>query len=108
MEPGSLRERCCSLNSPGSSLLGLQMTNSLLCPHVAFSLCACIPGASYIVLISSSYDTSQIGREGNGNPLQYSCLENPMDGGGWWAAVHGVAKSWTRLSNSLSLFTYMH
>ena len=30
--------------------------------------------------------------EGNGNPLQYSCLENPMDGGAWWAAVHGVAK----------------
>ena len=33
--------------------------------------------------------------EGNGTPLQYSCLENPMDGGPWWAAVRGVAKSWT-------------
>ena len=33
------------------------------------------------------------GREGNGTPLQYSCLENPMDGGAWWAAVHGVAES---------------
>ena len=33
--------------------------------------------------------------EGNGNPLQYSCLENPMDGGVWWATVHGVAKSRT-------------
>ena len=33
--------------------------------------------------------------EGNGTPLQYSCLENPMDGGAWWAAAHGVAKSWT-------------
>ena len=33
--------------------------------------------------------------EGNGNPLQYSCLENPMDRGAWWAAVHGVAKSQT-------------
>ena len=33
--------------------------------------------------------------EGNGNPLQYSCLENPMDGGAWWATVHGVAKVWT-------------
>ena len=31
----------------------------------------------------------------NGNPLQYSCLENPMDRGAWWATVHGVAKSWT-------------
>ena len=37
-------------------------------------------------------------REGNGNPLQYSCLGNPRDGGAWWAAVHGVAKSRTRLS----------
>ena len=36
-------------------------------------------------------------REGNGTPLQSSCLENPMDGGAWWAAVHGVAGSWTRL-----------
>ena len=37
--------------------------------------------------------------EGNGTPLQYSCLENPMDGGAWWAAVHGVAKSRTWLSD---------
>ena len=35
--------------------------------------------------------------EGNGNPLQCSCLENPRDGGAWWAAVYGVAQSWTRL-----------
>ena len=40
--------------------------------------------------------------EGNGNPLQYSCLENSMVGGAWWATVHGVAKSQTRLSD----FTY--
>ena len=37
--------------------------------------------------------------EGNGNPLQYSCLENPMDGEAWWATVHGVAKSQTWLSD---------
>ena len=37
--------------------------------------------------------------EGNGNPLQYSCLENPMDGGAWLASVHEVAKSQTRLSD---------
>ena len=36
-------------------------------------------------------------REGNGDPLQYSGLENPMDRGAWWAAVYGVAQSWTRL-----------
>ena len=35
--------------------------------------------------------------EGNGNPLQYSCPGNPMDRGAWWAAVYGVAQSWTRL-----------
>ena len=38
------------------------------------------------------------GSEGNGTPLQYSCLENPMDRGAWWATIHGVAKSRTRLS----------
>ena len=43
-------------------------------------------------------------REGNCTPLQYSCLENPMDGGAWSVAVHGVTKSWTRLSN----FTFTH
>ena len=49
-------------------------------------------------------------REGNGNPLQCSCLENPRDGGAWWAAVYGVAQSRTRLkrlsSSSSSLLTW--
>ena len=44
--------------------------------------------------------------EGNGNPLQYSCLENPMDGGAWWAAVHGVAKSRTLLSHFTFTFHF--
>ena len=43
---------------------------------------------------------------GNGHPLQYSCLENPMDGGDWRATVHGVAKSWRRLSNSTRTHTH--
>ena len=43
--------------------------------------------------------------ERNGNPLQYSCLENPMDGGAWWATVHGVAKSRTRLSDFTFTFS---
>ena len=38
--------------------------------------------------------------EGDGNPLQYSWLENPMDRGAWWATVHGVAKSQTQLNNN--------
>ena len=45
------------------------------------------------------YKSRNLCGEGNGTPLQYSCLENPMDGGAWWAAVHGVAKSRTRLSD---------
>ena len=43
--------------------------------------------------------------EGAGNPLQYSCLQNPMDRGAWWAMVQGVIKSWTQLSEQLS-FTF--
>ena len=50
--------------------------------------------------------------EGNGNPLQYSCLENPMDGGAWWAAVYGIAQSRTRLkwlsSSRVSMSTPMN
>ena len=45
-------------------------------------------------------------REGNGTPLQHSCLENSMDGGTWWAAVHGVVKSQTRLSDFTFTFHF--
>ena len=46
----------------------------------------------------SDFKTSALPiRKGNGNPLRYSCLENPRDGGAWWAAIYGVAQSWTRL-----------
>ena len=44
--------------------------------------------------------------EGNGTPLQYSCLENPMNGEAWWAAVHGVTKSRTRLSDFTFIFHF--
>ena len=68
-----------------------------------------ISGASQVALVvrnpsASARDMSSIPgsgrspREGSGNPLQYSCLVNPMDRGAWWAIVHEVAKSWTRLS----------
>ena len=46
--------------------------------------------------------------ESNGTPLQYSCLENPMDGGAWWAAVHGVAQSGTRLKRLSSSSNYSY
>ena len=45
--------------------------------------------------------------EGNGNPLQYSCLENPMEGGAWWAAVHGVAKSQSFSLKEQATFNFM-
>ena len=45
--------------------------------------------------------------EGNGNSLQYSCLENPMDGGAWWATVHGVAKNQTRLSDFTFFLSFL-
>ena len=73
-------------------------------------MCACFPGGSEVkVSACKAGDPGSIlglGRspgEGNGKPLQYSCLENPMDREAWWATVHGVAKSWTRLSD----FTYL-
>ena len=69
------------------------------------------PGGSEVK--ASAYNAGDLGSipglgrspgEGNGNPLQYSCLENPMDGGAWWATVHGIAKSQTRPSD----FTPLH
>ena len=59
---------------------------------------------SWLDSITNSMDMSlsklqEVFGESNGNALQYSCLENPMEGGAWWASVHGVAKSWTRLSD---------
>ena len=54
--------------------------------------CLRISHMIYAILVSAN-------GEGNGNPLQYSCLENPLDGGAWWATVHGVTKSLTWLSD---------
>ena len=51
----------------------------------------------YVFFFFFFHFSSKFYGEGNGTPLQCSCLENPMDGGGWWAAVHGVAKSQTPL-----------
>ena len=51
------------------------------------------------------FSLSYIG-EGNGNPLQCSCVENPRDGGAWWAAVYGVAQSWTQLKRLSSSSIY--
>ena len=53
-----------------------------------------------------SYHPAYLTYMHNGTPLQYSCLENPMDGGAWWAAVHGVTKSRTRLSDFTFIFRF--
>ena len=50
--------------------------------------------------------TRVVVREGNNNPLQYSCLENPMDGGAWYASVHGVSRSQIRLSDFTLTFHF--
>ena len=67
-----------------------------------------IPGLGTTERLHFHFSLSCIG-EGNGNPLQCSCLENPGDGGAWWAAVSGVAQSWTRLKrlNSSSIFFFL-
>ena len=57
-------------------------------------------------LFFKSWDLNPLFGEGNGTPLQYSCLENPMDGGAWWAAVHEVAKSQTQLSDFTFTFHF--
>ena len=68
--------------------------------HGRRSLVGCSPwgrkGSDTIERLHFHFSLSCIG-EGNGNSLQCSCLENPRDGGAWWAAVYGIAQSWTRL-----------
>ena len=67
---------------------------------------AAVHGVAKTERLHFYFSLSCIG-EGNGNPLQCSCLENPRDGGAWWAAVYVVAQSWTqlkRLSSSSSIW----
>ena len=114
----------CSL--PGSSIHGIFQARVLEWVAIAFSiLTPGPPGKSHRVLLLNApavvlqivslnvkkkkkifFPTQDQHREGNGTPLQYSCLENPMDGGAWWAAVHGVAKSRTRLSDFTLTFHF--
>ena len=79
--------------------------------HRRRSLVGCSPwgrwGSDMTEQLQFYFSLSCIG-EGNGSPLQCSCLENPRDRGAWWAAVHGVAQSWTRLKrlSSSSIVIY--
>ena len=67
-----------------------------------------LPGnAGDITDVGSTPGSGRSPGGGHGNPLQYSCLENPMDSGAWWAIVHGATKSQTRLSDFTSLIIYI-
>ena len=66
--------------------------------HKWLNLTHSIPVRS-LLEVTLKCNVNTLNGEGNGTPLQYSCLENPMEGGAWWAAVHGVARSRTRLSD---------
>ena len=75
----------------------------------------CFPGGSEVKASACNEGDlgliAEAGRspgEGDGNPLQYSCLENPMDGGAWWATVYGVAKSRTRLRDFTVTFHFSY
>ena len=88
--------------------------------HTTFTACLLLVqfhGSSIIFIVIRAFSPSleflwkcsslkNLFGEGNGNPLQYSCLENLMGGGAWQAAVHGVAKSWTRLSDFIFTFHF--
>ena len=79
------------LQSPSALILEPKKVKSLTVSTVSQSICHEVIGPD---------------REGNGTPLQYSFLENPMDRGAWQSAVHGVAKSWTRLRDFTFTFHF--
>ena len=82
-------------------------------PHGRRSLVGCSPwghwGSDMTERLHFHFSVSCIG-EGNGNPLQWSCLENPRDGGVWWAAVYGVSQSrtWLKWLSSSSIYTHIY
>ena len=101
-----------STNHPKEKLKG---NTGLGCSVLLFKLslrsqsCTCVgrwENCCHLVAEKTQHTT--MGGVPYGTPLQYSCLENPMDGGAWWAAVHGVAESRTRLSDFTFTFPFMH
>ena len=95
---------CCQIICPSISLRRdchrkLYIHISRCCIHCFLNVQWIVDEFNWITLVPNI-------EESNGTPLQYSCLENPMDGGAWYAAVHGVARSQTRLSNFAFTFHF--
>ena len=87
---------CSTSIYPGSKMFKQlkKIQNKMIHPNFSFLVIFTpLSGGTHCLMYFKMY--SPFIREGNGTPLQYSCLENPMDRGAWWAAVHGVAKSRT-------------
>ena len=85
---------CKHISAPSQGSLLLQPLQAITAQRAELPVFR----SSFPLVVYFTHGSVQIG-EGNGTPLQYSCLENPMNRGAWWAAVHGVAKSRTRLSD---------
>ena len=107
--------QCTGFECPVSRIdLGLVIYFTYGNIHVSMLFTHIIPSSlsptesKSLFFISVSFVVFHIGSsgEGNGTPLQYSCLENPMDGEAWWAALHRVAKSWTQLSDFTFTFHF--
>ena len=88
------------------SVLPCPSPRDLLDPGLELMSLMCPALAGGFFTISATWEALLVIGEGNGAPLQYSCLENPIDGGAWWAAVHGVAKSRTQLSDFTLTFHF--
>ena len=110
----SRQEYWSGLSFPSPGIFLTQGLNPSL-PHYRQTLYHLSPQGSpkYLIIVPSFLKNTLIYQllvpslgEGNSTPLQYSCLENPMDGGAWWAATHGVTKSRTRLSDFTFTFHF--
>ena len=110
----SRQEYWSGLSFPSPGIFLTQGLNPSL-PHYRQMLYHLSPQGSpkYLIIVPSYLKNTLIYQllvpslgEGNSTPLQYSCLENPMDGGAWWAATHGVTKSRTRLSDFTFTFHF--
>ena len=85
------------------SIDSVMLSNHLIFCYLLLLLLSIFPSVG---VFSKELVLSQWCGEGSGTPLQYSCPENPMDGGAWWAAVHGVAEGRTRLSDFTFTFHF--